>query len=255
MALKGHRRDPYGSALAKWLESSMALGLSRDQFSFVEWDDAGGAVSLMDKCQEAMSEGKKIDLNMCRYGEPHWQGAVPTDPFAYYYFLAGLVRTQHLKYIFEIGTHFGGSIMAMSRGVPEADFGKSRLVTVDLTYLNADVLKTFPSIKRIKGDALSTEVVQAVARSFDRPVDLMYIDSSHSYEHVRPSIDIYMRKLDPRYIVLDDIALNPSMKRLWQELCVEHEGCILDISAITSRGKSVGFGIIERVQARTKGKR
>ena len=202
-------------------------------------------------CSQAMLEGKKIDLKGCVYGEPHSPGSAPTNkPYIYYYFLAGLVKSRRLKYIFEIGTHFGGSIMSMSKGIHSADIMESKLLTVDVTYKNEDGFKKFAYIKRITGNALSGGVIKEVTGFYDKPVDLMFIDSDHCYEHVRSCIDIYANKLKPKYIVLDDIFLNESMERLWLELINEFGPNVLDLSEITVRGRSpngtsVGFGIID----------
>src|SRR5262245_9451833 len=81
------------------------------------------------------SVGHTIGLPHVCYGPAHWNGGKKfhDEPFPYYYFLAGLVLSQNCSTIFEIGTHYGGSCLAMLRGI--ADPHSARIVTVDVSDL------------------------------------------------------------------------------------------------------------------------
>jgi len=156
---------------------------------------------LADICKQAMKEGQKIDLSGCVYGKPK-----DTDkPSNYYYFLAGLVKTQRLTNILDLGTKNGGSIMSMSRGIHGQGRVRNRLVTVDIEYLNKEKLEKYPNIQRIQGDVLSKRVLKKTVESFDREIDLMFIDTLHEYKHVQRIITLYANKLKPKYIIFDDI--------------------------------------------------
>jgi cephalosporin hydroxylase len=191
-----------------------------------------------------MAEGLKIDLANCNYGETTGPCPFIKRPTNYYYFLAGLVRSQGMTRILEIGTHFGGSIMSMSRGLNKKDRPQSKLVTVDIEHKNRDGFKEYPHIERITGDSLDEDVIKKVWKYFERPIDLIYIDSIHEYEHTKKNIDIYARKLDPRYIVLDDIRQCDSMAQLWSTLTEKFKGNAFDASDISIR-KGAGFGVIK----------
>ncbi len=194
-------------------------------------------------CEQAMAEGRKIDLTSCNYGETTGCCRFINRPAKYYYFLAGLVFSQRMIQILEIGTNFGGSIMSMSRGVIEADVLVSKLVTVDIQYKNQDGFKEYPRIKRITGDSLDENVIEKACRCFDRPIDLLYIDSLHEYDHTKRNIEAYAKKLNPGYIVLDDIRQCDQMVKLWSEI-VERFGIdAFDASAVSIR-EGAGFGII-----------
>ena len=200
--------------------------------------------SLKSICEQAMREGRKIDLAGCNYGKTTGCCSFLNRPTSYYYFLAGLVRSQRMAHILEIGTHFGGSIMSMSRGLNKKDMTRSKLVTVDLERKNKDGFREYSHIERITGDSLDEDVIKKVRERFTRSADLIYIDSLHEYEHVKKNLEIYAKPLDPRYIVLDDIRQCDEMERLWNALKQEFKEDAFDASYITIRN-GAGFGIIK----------
>ena len=199
--------------------------------------------SLKAICERAMSVGTDIDLSDCHYGETTGPRSFLKRPTNYYFFLAGLVRLERLTQILEIGTNSGGSIMAINKGLREGDIAKSRIVTVDIARKNEDGFNKYPHIKRIQGDSLSNEVIEKAVKYFDGEVGLVYIDSLHEYEHTKNNINIYAGKLNPRYLVLDDIRQCDDMRRLWSELKEKFEEDAFDASEVSIR-KGAGFGVI-----------
>jgi len=195
-------------------------------------------------CELAMQEGQKIDLTGCNYGKTTGPSQFINRPTKYYYFLAGLVKTQNLTKILEIGTNSGGSIMSMDRGINKENPEISKLVTVDIEYQNHDGLKDYTNIERITGDALDQQVVNKVKDSFTNEIDLLYIDSLHEYDHTKKNIEIYGQLLNPKLIVLDDIRQCEDMVKLWDELKAEYKHKAFDASGICKRG-GAGFGVIK----------
>ena len=159
--------------------------------------------------------------------------------------------TQRLTRILEIGTNCGGSIMSISKGLHEDDIARSQLVTVDIVHKNEEGFKKYPHINRIQGDSLDEEVVKKVTSSFDSKIDLLYIDSLHEYEHTKENINIYTDKLNPRYVILDDIRQCDDMKKLWKEVEEKFGDNAFDVSDISIRN-GAGFGIIRRKNDKTK---
>lgn len=194
-------------------------------------------------CGRAMEVGVEIDLSDCHYGETTGSSAIISRPTKYYYLLAGLVRAERLSRILEIGTNCGGSIMSVYKGLHEEDIEKSRIVTVDITRKNDDGFGEYPGIKRIHGDSLDEEVVEEAVESFKGEIDLVYIDSLHEYEHTKRNIDNYAGRLNPRYLVLDDIRQCDEMCKLWGEFKKKFGDSAFDASEI-SRRSGAGFGII-----------
>lgn len=133
--------------------------------------------------------------------------------------------------------------MSISRGLHKDDIARSRLLTVDIVRKNEKGFKKYPHINRIHGDSLDEKVVKKVTASFDRDIDLLYIDSLHEYEHTKENINIYTDKLNPSYVIMDDIRQCDDMKKLWNELKQKFGGNAFDASEISMR-KGAGFGII-----------
>ncbi len=199
--------------------------------------------SLEDICELAMKEGKKIDLSDCPYGETTGSCSFINRPAKYYYFLAGFVKSLGLTTILEIGTNYGGSIMSMSRGIPDDSKKNSCLVTVDVFTKNVDGFMKYPQVKRIEGDSLDENVIKKVGGLFKGTIDLIYLDAVHEYKHTRDNIELYSKLLNPRYLILDDIRLSGDMERLWEELREEYGNEAFDASEVSIR-RGAGFGVV-----------
>ena len=192
-------------------------------------------MNFQDLCQHSREIGDTIDITGCRYGL-HARTKTDIGETVYYRFLAGFARLIEAKQILEIGTHYGGSIMAMARGAASA-----KLVTVDITHKNEQAFASFPNIQRVQGDSTQAKTAAQVSRYFVPPIDLIYIDSLHTKEAVLLNLKAYGHLL-PRYAVFDDIHINPTMDELWDELSAKYPHC--DLSDITDR-RRVGFGAIQ----------
>jgi len=199
--------------------------------------------NLRSICERAMEEGLKIDLAGCNYGKTTGPCAFLRRPTKYYHFLAGMVRSRGMTRILEIGTHFGGSIMSMERGLSDNKRPESKLVSVDIERKNEDGFKKYPRIKRITGDSLDEKTIKEVCGFFKRPIDLVYIDSLHEYEHTKENMEIYAGRLNPRYVAIDDIRQCDSMRKLWAFVKEEHKDNAFDASDVTIR-EGAGFGVI-----------
>jgi hypothetical protein len=225
---------------------------------FIWWNLIGFRQNILpvptDQFRQAINEGRKIDLTGCCYGEGHnfSSGGVYhyieekfiDNPSSYYYFLAGLVKSQQLSSILELGTHYGGATMSMSGGISKNKIKESCIVTVDITNKNVEEFKKYPNIKRIQGSDIDEKVAKKVIASFDKPIDLLYIDSNHMYEHVMKILALYATKLNPKFIVLDDIHLVPSMDRLWRKIKAEFGDRAFDVSEVAQRGRNIGMGVV-----------
>jgi hypothetical protein len=201
---------------------------------------------LADVIKTAWEVGRCIDLSDIGYGPAHWEGGERfiRTPEPNYFFLAGLVRSQNFKRIFEVGTHYGGSILSMMRGITPYD--NARLVTVDITDLNP-VLHTLPNLTKLTGDTNTEEIIQkAVIHLKGEPIDLLYIDADHKFLPTLSNFCVYSTLLRPRMIVMDDIVLNDSMCAMWNVVRVaygtEAVNCVDVIPEI--RSSACGFGLL-----------
>jgi len=200
-------------------------------------------MTLQDICEAAARAGLDLDLTGCYH---EIAGSYAFVPCTYYPLLAGLVRTQRLSQVLDVGTRFGGSILALRKGLVEGLPVRPVLVTVDLTEHPGHPLGSYPDVTRVLGDAAAPETVDRVAARFQPPIDLVYLDAVHTLEHTRACFDGYARRLNPRFVLIDDIYLNDSMNRLWDELLERFPAeQVFDATELTGRGTECGFGVIE----------
>ena len=203
--------------------------------------------SIREIVRSAWTVGQTIQLpaDVC-YGPVHWDGAKKfhEEPFPYYYFLAGLVRSQSCATICEIGTHYGGSCLSMLRGI--ADHKAANIVTIDISDLNP-ALHAKPGVTKLVGDANDEALLKKAALCFgDAPIDLLYVDADHRFSSTIANLGLYCLLLRPRFVVIDDILLNDEMSTLWSAVSgvygADAANCVEIVSQI--RSPDVGFGLI-----------
>ncbi len=237
--------------------------------------------SLESVSARAFEVGRKLDLSACRF-EPdfmtkwrhqYWRlcdawnvgpigkrvlkPLVPVlSPFLpnpqirlevvqYYYFLAGLVETLELRQIVEVGTYFGGSTLAMriaQRGLPDPD--DTRLVTVDIKHFRPSVLLPEHGVNRVFGDSVAADTLRKVQEGVRGSIDMLYLDATHFYDQVKAEFQRYCELFQPTWVVLDDIHLNESMERFWQEVVEDFGPLAFDATAAAHREPTAGFGIV-----------
>lgn len=149
---------------------------------------------------------------------------------AYYPFLAKLVNYLKPTNILELGTSRGRSALFMMSALQPG----GRLTTVDVgSYLRSDLAAYAwdDRLRIVYGDDRSAEVVAAVPDE----IDLLYIDTEHSFGQVAAEWAIYSKKLiDGAIVVVDDISLNDGMRQFWESLPYEKAECAVHHS---------GFGV------------
>jgi predicted O-methyltransferase YrrM len=194
------------------------------------------------RIQHALDVGRGIDLSGCVYeSTPRSDGIAPFTP-GYYHLLAGLIRSEQLTRILEIGTFHGGATLSMAEGVDDDVRDELDVCTVDVVRLNEQALAR-PGIRRVLGYGLRREIVEQVVGSFDRHIDLLFVDAGHDYRQTWEHIAVYANRLKPRFVVVDDIRLNKSMRRLWTELTAVPCANALDVSELVDRA-GPGFGVL-----------
>ena len=195
--------------------------------------------------KEAWLAGRTIDLAGIQFG-PGFPGSqnksLAPGPYPYYYFLAGLVRSQVCSRILEIGTHFGGSALSMLRGI--GDPAKAKLVTVDITDRNP-ALHGMAGVIKLTGDANGETIIREVVDRFDgSAIDLLFVDADHSFVATALSLGAYGLLLRPRLVVLDDIAFNDGMRALWSQLQASYEAVNCSDIVPEIRIKECGLGLL-----------
>lgn len=206
------------------------------------------SMTLREICDNAMRAGREIDLTGCDYG-PHKRSNGYLGVQTYYYLLAGFVRMLGFAKILEIGTSHGGSMMAISRGC-SAGLADQRLVTVDKVDVAGPGLLALRHVTRVIGDSREPATLREIQQRISMPIDLLYIDSKHSYDHTMQNLQIHAIAFRPRFVILDDIHLNSEMEKVWSEMAAEYGHQAFDASQLAERPG--GFGILDyaRVSAR-----
>lgn len=166
----------------------------------------------------------------------------------YYKFLAGFVLTFKTTRILELGTHYGGAAEAFCHALVRLGAAdEARLVTVDRRLLAPHRLRTYGFVHRIKGDSLGARTIGRAKALFQGvPIDLLFVDTIHRSEQALAEFCRYSSDLDPRFVLFDDIRINPSMETLWRRLKAEYGEAALDITDASRREKNVGFGLVVR---------
>lgn len=210
------------------------------------------ALPLAEVVDRAWSLRGTFDLGGVGYGRIHWGNFTDslTDPFPYYYFLAGMVRLTGAQRVVEVGTHQGGSARAMAAAVAAQPGG--RVVTFDVTPFGAELLAGHSVVRAYTCDANSQAAVDLVEQNFGDPrIDLAFIDSAHAYWPTLMSFLIYGEALGARWVVLDDVTLNPEMERLWALIRARYgEHNAIDVTHVHPEIRPVdplsrpGFGLV-----------
>jgi hypothetical protein len=201
--------------------------------------------------QKSLALGASIDVSQIDYGIPHWPVDEATRPRiltpSYYSFLAGLICALDIHRIIEVGTHMGGSARAMVRGMNRPRGYEQHIYTVDVTDLSDSVLNSEPLITKIQGEACAGHVIQALVKlTAHQPIDLVFIDSQHEFQSTLDQFTTYQRLFTPKYILVDDVALNEPMREFWKIICARYPGKALDISKLAPgvRDPDCGFGLV-----------
>lgn len=167
---------------------------------------------IKDVIEAALRSGEDVDLAGCVYGK---NGVLPS----YYRFLAGLCRDQEVERILEVGTFMGGSSLAMYKGASSNAAKRVKIVTVDLEARNVDQIKDIPAIDRVIGDPLALPVLRRILDKFEhRPIDVLFLDSTKVGRIVMSQFSTISMVLRPKFVIMDDITLNPSMSMMWGNL-------------------------------------
>jgi cephalosporin hydroxylase len=209
------------------------------------------SLALADLVKIAWNARTAFDLKGIGYGRLHhplWLNKIIDEPFDYYFFLAGFVRTIGAERIVEVGTHWGGSARAMREGFAAPD--KSKIVTFDITKDGAQKLKDCANVKAYSIDANTEKAVQIVLDEFGRkPIDMIYVDTAHKFWPTIQSFSLYSAIFRPRYAILDDITLNDSMKQCWTAITHLYGperavDCTKIVPQIRQSKTSPGFGLV-----------
>jgi cephalosporin hydroxylase len=149
-----------------------------------------------------------------------------------------LVEETNARHVIELGTRSGVSTVAWLHGLASTG---GRLTSVDIDA-RPDI-GVYAHWKFIQGNDLDPDVLVRLD-----PADIVFIDTSHLYEHTLAELNVY-RWLARRYIVCHDTELAqpegaPAHPRYPVRTAVE-EFCAAEGLSWTNHPHCWGLGIIE----------
>lgn len=164
----------------------------------------------------------------------------------YYNILAGFIEYFNISNVIEIGTHKGGSGLAMMKSN-----NNLQLVTIDVEEhtMAIERLNKYDTCKRLIGDSLSTEIQDNVKEYFKNinGKTLLYIDALKDGKWIEKNIEFY-NFVKPDYIILDDITINKDMKKWWNNFSKRYN-CFNFVDYLGRECRNIsnldcGFGLI-----------
>ena len=185
--------------------------------------------------------GKQNDLTDCHYGLFH-DNKTYLQTTSYYYFLSGLVSHANAERIIEIGTFRGGSTKALSSGFGQAD---GSVISYDIKDFEPD-FAGHPGIKPYIGDPLDPAALEFARSSFPNGIDLLFIDGVHDGTATLAQTMSYQFMFQPKWIVWDDVNLNPSMQKFSTLAVVMPEVRNIATDHPYVRRPADGFGVWKR---------
>lgn len=117
----------------------------------------------------------------------------------------------HLKpaYVIETGVAHGGSLVFYASIFEAMGHGRVIGVDIEIRKHNRDALEShelFHRIDLIEGDSTAPQIIEDVRALVTQPGPvIVFLDSNHSYEHVRRELELYAALVTPgSYIVATD---------------------------------------------------
>lgn len=160
----------------------------------------------MDK--ETLERWAKQALAETPYPDPRF------PPSPYYRFLKILAQNLQPKLSVELGVCGGGGSFHLSIGWPQG-----KVIGVDLARDHPEntnwMISQCPNFEFWLGDSVHS--AEAIYRGFGA-VDILFLDSVHTFEHTRAELEAWRPYLSDRAVVLFDDLLRPEMVGFWEWL-------------------------------------
>ena len=199
---------------------------------------------------QSYNAGHTIELDHCVYGPStgsNVRGYID-ETMSYYRLLAGHCMLTDAGTVIEVGTHYGGSALALLAGMRGGKAETPQLVTMDVTDLSTPQLMQEPEIRTVIGDSTIHGFMASLVDDLDdTPVDLLYIDALKDAAFVITTLfNAHSVNVAPTWLILDDVQANDSMRSLWTLL----EEMEPDMAFLISRDypeirrPDMGYGII-----------
>ncbi len=159
-------------------------------------------------------------------------------PSRYYRFLRILAYEMRSRLSVELGVSGGGGSLHLAMGSPNG-----KVVGVDHAWDHAEninfILDNFPNYIFIKGDSI--EYAPAIYESYGK-IDILFIDTTHTYEQTLVEYNAYKIFLSKRAIVCFDDLFRPGMEKAWNDIEAKHKVRLDELHTGATNGG--GFGVM-----------
>lgn len=154
----------------------------------------------------------KVLANRALGERPHWNTMFPPSP--YYRFLKELAKELSAQLSVVLGVCGGGCCLHLCQGNPIG-----RVIGVDIAYDHPDqmtyIKQNHANFLFWQGD--SVESAAEIHRDFG-PVDILFIDTIHTYERTLAEYEAWRPYLSDKAVVCLDDLFRPGMDRAWEEM-------------------------------------
>lgn len=135
---------------------------------------------------------------------PQW------PPSVYYRYLALIAQRKPANVFVELGTCGGGCSRTVAMMSP-----KTKVISIDVTkHENVKQMESIPNFTFLLGD--SVELASKVGA--ENKVDLLFIDTVHTYERTMAEFKAWKPYMTPGGIMCFDDLHRPGMRKLWDDL-------------------------------------
>ena len=166
--------------------------------------------------------------------EPEYAGAADGNILSLLY---TLIHSCQMRKVLQLGTHIGFSTVVLADALCKID---GTLLTVDVSGCHLDKARSFVRqagleqyVRFLLGSSLDKEVLSKIKSEV--PYDLVFVDSSHSYEATLVELSYYWPCIRPSgYVALHDtgkaaVAFDPTgqggVRRAVREWVKQREDC------------------------------
>ena len=173
------------------------------------------------------------------------QGIYPSDlfpPSIYYRFFRLLTERMKPRCSVELGLGGGGCSLHMALGYPNG-----RVIGIDRRNIYpahfAHVIETCPNFEFWHMDSI--EAATRYEGMALPPVDILFIDTLHTYERTMAEFAAWESLLASDAVVILDDLFRGGMDRVWQEL--PGEKARFDLLHIGGESTDGGFGVVYNI--------
>ncbi len=159
-------------------------------------------------------------------------------PSVYYRFLALLVADMNAKRFVELGTCGGGASYNVAKMNPATE-----VISIDVCKQPqvADVEALCPNFRFVLGDSIKS----AAAIGPEAPIDVLFVDTLHTYEQASGEFKAWLPYLKPGSVVCFDDIYHQGVDRAWHEIShVKTEFTELHVLHISGSPTDGGFGAV-----------